>query len=235
MGRDPQFPLYADALPYLVTKAFTVIASRSHPAQVGCRKRFVAIVNSGFPEMHQNAVALAICREFALQCTFSWAGGLAFGAGGMIGVQPLNQVNRPGPPVRHVIEALEITAAALAAGLPVPREALRMIGRKAPFFNRVYARQTQVRGSNPGPGFVLYFLHFPHFLHLLHQRPQKNRAPPKGAPVSKQSPATTNYHCRTESPAAPWSLPLSPHPTQTDSAPAPPALSAPLAVSPPGW
>lgn len=133
------FPLYADALPYLVTKALTVIASRRHREQTGWRKRFVAIVNSGFPETHQNAVALAICREFAAQCGFSWAGGLAFGAGGMIGGQRLTKVHRPGPPVRHVVTALEMTAAALAEGRPVPPESLRMIERKAPFFNRFYA------------------------------------------------------------------------------------------------
>jgi multimeric flavodoxin WrbA len=124
------FPLYADALPYLVTRALTVIAAAGKAGGAGRAKGAAAIVNSGFPETHQNAVALAICREFATQCGFSWAGGLAFGGGGMIGGEPLAQPSRSGPGVRHVVTALDMTAEALAKGLPVPGEAMSMIARK---------------------------------------------------------------------------------------------------------
>jgi multimeric flavodoxin WrbA len=123
------FPLYADALPYLVTRALTVIGGEGKPGNAGA-KRVAVIINSGFPETHQNAVALAICREFATQSGFSWAGGLAFGGGGMIGGEPLAQANRSGPPVRRAITALGVTGAALAEGLPVPVEAMNLIARK---------------------------------------------------------------------------------------------------------
>jgi multimeric flavodoxin WrbA len=123
------FPLYADALPYLVTKALAVIATHRRADPKPSPRRLVAIVNSGFPEAHQNAVALAICHEFAAQNGFEWAGGLALGGGGMIGGQPLTGAKRSGPPVKHVIAALEMTAAALAEGLPVPAEAVRMIAK----------------------------------------------------------------------------------------------------------
>jgi multimeric flavodoxin WrbA len=121
------FPLYVDALPYLVTKALAVIAA--HRRAVGERspQSLVAIVNSGFPETHQNSMALAICREFAVQSGFRWAGGLALGGGGAIGGQPLTGPKRSGPPVKHVIGALDMAAAALAEGLPVPAEAASMI------------------------------------------------------------------------------------------------------------
>ena len=121
------FPLYVDALPYLVTKALAVIAAHRQASSEPSPQRLVGIVNSGFPETHQNSVALAICREFAAQSGFTWAGGLAIGGGGMIGGQPLTGPKRSGPPVQHVIAALEMTAAALAEGLPVPAEALSMI------------------------------------------------------------------------------------------------------------
>jgi len=121
------FPLYADSLPYLVTKALAVIAAHRQASSEPSPQRLVGIVNSGFPETHQNSVALAICREFAAQSGFTWAGGLAVGGGGMIGGQPLTGPKRSGPPVQHVIAALEMTAAALAEGLPVPAEALSMI------------------------------------------------------------------------------------------------------------
>jgi hypothetical protein len=136
------FPLYADALPYLVTKALTLIATHRRMGRDTSPKRLMAIVNSGFPETHQNAVALAICREFAVQNGFAWVGGLAFGAGGMIGAEPLADAKRSGPSVRHVISALEMTAARLADGLPVPAEAAGMLTKKplyAALFNRFYA------------------------------------------------------------------------------------------------
>jgi hypothetical protein len=121
------FPLYVDSLPFLVTKALAVIAGHRRNLSEPRPQRLVGIVNSGFPETHQNAVALAICREFAAQSGIAWAGGLALGAGGAIGRQPLTAAERSGPPVKHVIRALDLTAAALAEGRPVPAEAAKMM------------------------------------------------------------------------------------------------------------
>jgi multimeric flavodoxin WrbA len=135
------FPLYADALPHLVTKALTMIAAHRKSGRDLPRQRLMAIVNSGFPETHQNSLALAICREFAAQSGFTWAGGLAFGAGGMIGSHPLTEAKRPGPPIRHIVTALEMTAASLAEGLPVPAEAVKMIMKNrlpSALWNRLY-------------------------------------------------------------------------------------------------
>jgi hypothetical protein len=89
----------------------------------------VAIVNSGFPETRQNAVALAICKEFAAQSGMAWEGGIALGGGGVIGGQPLTVTKRSGLPVKHVIRALDLTAAALGAGHPVPAQAIRLMAK----------------------------------------------------------------------------------------------------------
>jgi hypothetical protein len=79
-------------------------------------------------------VALAVCREFAAQSGFTWAGGLALGGGGVIGGQPLTGAKRSGPTVQFVTAALEMAAAALAEGLPVPAEAATTIGKnRIPF------------------------------------------------------------------------------------------------------
>jgi multimeric flavodoxin WrbA len=121
------FPLYVDSLPFLVTKALATIAHHRQQMAEPPPQRFLAIVNCGFPETHQNAVALAICREFAAQTGMVWAGGLALGAGGMIGGEPLTSTKRPGPPVKHVIQALDLTAAAIAEGRPMPSEAVTMM------------------------------------------------------------------------------------------------------------
>ncbi|HUN61449.1 MAG TPA: NAD(P)H-dependent oxidoreductase [Candidatus Sulfotelmatobacter sp.] len=123
------FPLYVDSLPYLVTKSLTIIAHDRASQDSPPLPRFAAVVNSGFPESHQNAVALAICQEFATQAHFQWAGGLALGGGAMIGGQPLVEAARSGPPIRHVIAALERTADSLAQGFPVPAEAMSLVAK----------------------------------------------------------------------------------------------------------
>ena len=121
------FPLYVDSLPFLVIKALAAMARRRRNIPQPPPQRMVAIVNSGFPEIHQNAVALAICREFAAQCGMAWAGGLALGGGGIVGGQPFSEEKRSRPPVGHIIRALDLTAAALAEGKPVPAEAVKVM------------------------------------------------------------------------------------------------------------
>ena len=124
------FPLYVDALPYLVTKAFEVIARHKKALQVKKPQRIFTIINNGFPEFHQNALALAICRCFADQCGISWAGALAMGAGEAIGGgQELTQSKRSGPPVKHVIEALDKAGADLAKGSAVSHNAQSLISK----------------------------------------------------------------------------------------------------------
>ena len=121
------FPLYVDALPYLMTKALSVIAAHRKTRNESIPRRLATIVNSGFPETFQNSLALAICSEFAGQSRFKWAGGLAFAAGGMIGGQPLTEPKRQRAPVRNVIAALEMAASSLSEGLPIPAEAMKIV------------------------------------------------------------------------------------------------------------
>lgn len=124
------FPLYVDALPFLVTKALAVIADQRRMTPKAPPQWMVAICNSGFPEPHQNYTALAICRQFARECGISWAGGLAMGAGEALSSgQPLNAKHRAGPPIKHVIQALDIAGEALGDGRPVPAEATTLIAR----------------------------------------------------------------------------------------------------------
>ena len=55
-----------------------------------------------------------------------WAGGLALGEGGAINGQPLAKA---GGMVHNVVAALDLAAAALAAGEPVPTEAVALMAR----------------------------------------------------------------------------------------------------------
>jgi hypothetical protein len=115
------FPLYVDCLPTLTIKALEDIAT--HRAMKGHRagQRLVAIVNCGFPEADQNETALAICRQFAQEADFEWAGGLALGAGQGIDGRPLVDMGRM---AGDITAALDIAAEALAKGKAIPEEAM---------------------------------------------------------------------------------------------------------------
>jgi hypothetical protein len=125
------FPLYIDALPFLATQALEVMAAHLRAQPPEHPKRFFAISNNGFPEAHHNALALAICQRFAVDTGLIWSGGLALGAGeALCSGQPLTGAERTGrPPVKHVIQALDMASAALADGQPVPAEAVKLIAK----------------------------------------------------------------------------------------------------------
>lgn len=120
------FPLYVDSVPYLVVKAMELIADQRRDRDGDETQRLVALANSGFPEAHHNDTALAICRRFAAEAGFQWAGGLALGGGEALGGQ--SPAERGGM-ARHVVEALDLAAAALARGEEVPPEAVEAMAR----------------------------------------------------------------------------------------------------------
>lgn len=125
------FPLYIDSLPFLMMKSLEVMAEyiSAHPQE--SPKRLFAIVNNGFPEAHNNTPALAICQRFAIDTGMIWLGGLAMGAGpALFGGLPIEGTERKGrPPVKHVIQALDIASAALADGQIVPSEADKLMAK----------------------------------------------------------------------------------------------------------
>lgn len=118
------FPLYADSLPSGVIKCMELLAQnrKVKPAN----QVLVALCNSGFPEAHQNNIALAICRCFAKEVGFSWAGGLPLGGGGAINGQPLDKV---GGMMKNVKKGLDLTAQALANGSSIPEEAVALFSQ----------------------------------------------------------------------------------------------------------
>jgi multimeric flavodoxin WrbA len=123
-------PLYIDALPFLATKALEVIAAHRQGTPRTRAQRLAVVCNSGFPEAHQSTTAVAICHRFAVQCGMIWAGALAMGAGEALSSgQLLTDPGRSGPPVAHVIQALDMASAALDEGRPVPPEAAALIAR----------------------------------------------------------------------------------------------------------
>jgi hypothetical protein len=115
------FPLYVDSLPAPTVRALEVLAGR--PAGSAA---FLAICQSGFPEVEHSEVAIEICRNFADDAGLEWAGSLVLAAGGMISGQPLRKLQGM---MRSAIKALDLTAEALAAGHPVPDEAVQLMAK----------------------------------------------------------------------------------------------------------
>jgi hypothetical protein len=120
------FPLYIDSLPALVVRALEQIAARRHRRCDGAPQRLMVIINCGFPEPHHNDTALRICRRFAAEAGFEWAGSLALGAGETIHGQALNDIRGM---ARNVIRSLDLAAEALGEGKPVPPKAVKLMAK----------------------------------------------------------------------------------------------------------
>jgi multimeric flavodoxin WrbA len=143
------FPLYVDALPYLLTKALEVIAAHRMNSAQRRPLRLFAISNNGFPESYQNNVALAICREFAMSTDMIWMGALAMGAGeSIISGAPLTQKSDLGFPLIKIHKALKTSADALARGKVVPAKAMRnLAGVPIPYTPFFVWRMMFAKGS----------------------------------------------------------------------------------------
>ena len=119
-------PLYVDSLPDLVTGCFERLAAHRARVQGGKTPRYFAMVNCGFPELEHTRTALDICRVFARQAGFEWAGGLGLGGGEALGGKPLDSL---GGMARHVRQGLHLAAKALLDGQPLPEEAQALLAR----------------------------------------------------------------------------------------------------------
>lgn len=122
------FPLYVDQLPAPVIWACDRISERRKAARPGTRPLLAAIVQSGFPETHQNQTASDVMRSFAREAGFEWAGGLIMGMGGVVAGKPLPE--KPRGMLKNTILALDRAAAALADGRVIPDDDLALMGRK---------------------------------------------------------------------------------------------------------
>jgi len=120
------FPLYVDCLPAATIKAMELIAEHRRSAKTSRKQRFTAISNCGFPEAAHNDVALSICRRFAKESGFNWAGGIGIGQGEAIGGQPMSKVRGM---ARNTIKALDLAADTLAENNDVPQQAIEHAAR----------------------------------------------------------------------------------------------------------
>lgn len=120
-------PLYVDSLPSPVIEIFTrlVKSRRNNSSEVN--PKFLAVVNNGFPEKHQNHLALRMCQQFSQEANLDWLGGIPFGGGAIIGGTPLDSSGGRG---RHARSALEILAKALSQDEELPEECTSRINKR---------------------------------------------------------------------------------------------------------
>ena len=117
------FPLHIDSLPAPLTEMLEMLAA--HRRGSASPTLLAAIVNSGMPESHQSATALAICRLFAQRAGFAWAGSLVLGSGNLVVGGGTLTEDRHAP----IRKALGMAASELAEGHPIPDAAQELMGR----------------------------------------------------------------------------------------------------------
>ncbi len=114
------FPLYVDSLPAGLIKALELISKKRKVDKTSKTQQLMAICQSGFPESHQNDLALDMCQNFATQSNFQWIGGIAIGGGSMIGELDIKEA---GGRLQHIKKALDIATQAIADSHDIPQEA----------------------------------------------------------------------------------------------------------------
>jgi hypothetical protein len=77
------FPLYVDSIPSHLLRFLDEHGSDLASAAPECH--VYAIVNNGFYEGHQDAIALEMMRNFCTRFGLTWGQGMGVGAGGMVG------------------------------------------------------------------------------------------------------------------------------------------------------
>lgn len=118
------FPLYVDHLP---APLIQVLEELQPHLEQRAAPRLAVIVNCGFPENIHNRPAVEIMQHFARRCGMAWAGALTFGQGGFVGGRDPERLGGMG---RHLRQALDEAATALAAGREIPPAAVERMARR---------------------------------------------------------------------------------------------------------
>ena len=108
------FPLYVDCLPSQTIRAMELIQEHRKANQK--KQKLMAIVNSGFPEPHQNQIAADICRKFAAEAGFEWMGCARIGIGMAVRARPLEETKKL---TGKLMKGLDQAAELLADGKPL--------------------------------------------------------------------------------------------------------------------
>jgi len=149
------FPLYVDSLPsHLISFLLAAEQQLAAAAATGKAPKLYILVNNGFYEAGQNAIAVSMAKLFAARAGLQWGSAYMVGAGGMLGAAKIGE-----GPFRPIGEALGRMAASIAGGsaagertLPDSEEIHPSIPRFAYFHManlgmRLQARSNGVNGA----------------------------------------------------------------------------------------
>lgn len=114
-------PLYNDCIPAR-TIHFMEEFSLYKKSLSKTRQKLMAVFNCGFPEPHQNDVAIKICENFALQTDMEWAGGITVGMGPSL--ELFKSLENAGFMARNLRKGLNTTIDSLSNNETVPPEAI---------------------------------------------------------------------------------------------------------------
>jgi multimeric flavodoxin WrbA len=118
-------PLYVDSLPSIVIKLMEEFYEHKTIKSDKVQK-LMAVINSGFPEPHQNDLAVDICKNFAYKSNMEWVGGITIGMGPSLDNKPLEKT---GGLSRNLRKGLDIAINALSENKEVPEEAFIMASK----------------------------------------------------------------------------------------------------------
>ncbi len=119
-------PLYVDSIPSFVIETMELISKKYQNIDSEKEQRFLAIINSGFPESNQNDIAIRICRRFASEVNYEWAGGIKVGGGSAVGNQELE--GNKGM-LKKFVRELDLVAEAIATREKLPEDASKILDK----------------------------------------------------------------------------------------------------------
>ena len=111
-------PLYIDSIPAITIKAMEEIYEHKNDT-IRKKPMFMAIFNSGFPEPHQNDLAIDMCKKFASETGMEWAGSVTIGIGSSLEGKALEKLGI----AKNLRNGLDTAVKSLIAGKSVPEEA----------------------------------------------------------------------------------------------------------------
>ena len=111
-------PLYIDSIPAITVKVMEEIYEHKNDT-FRKKQMFMAIFNSGFPEPHQNDLAIDMCKKFASDTGMEWAGSVTIGMGSSLEGKALEKLGM----AKNLRNGLDTAVKSLIAGKSVPEEA----------------------------------------------------------------------------------------------------------------
>lgn len=122
-------PLYIDSIPAITInfmEHFCLYHNSRKDSKNTKKQKLLAIFNSGFPEPHQNNVAVRMCENFAQQTNMGWIGGITIGMGAAF---ESRRVKDAGGMSRNLRKGMDLIVDSLSQNDDIPHDAVRIASK----------------------------------------------------------------------------------------------------------